>query len=460
MNITRDIPKNIFREYDIRGTYPNEINEDISYTIGKAYGTYLNKLNEKVCLIGHDNRISSNSINEALTKGILSTGVNVIDLGLVTTPMLYYARIKKDIKPGIMVTASHNPKDDNGFKLSFNEVGNAKGEEIYKFRDFALNGTFDNGTGILYRYDIKSEYYDLFKKNLNFGNRRLKVVLDCGNGTTSIFAKELYSMFPIDLVMLYDESDGNFPNHHPDPIVEENITDLKKKVIECNADIGIGFDGDGDRAGFVFETGKMMTSDEYAVIILRELLKDSDNKKALYDIKCSKIVKDEIIKLGGIPFENRTGASYMMDAVIKNDILFGIEYSGHIYFNNAFPPITSGLFAGLKLLEIMSKVDKPLSSMLNGINKYYSLPEYKYAFSDDNKFKVIEKVKEYCKMKNYEISDIDGVKVYFDDGWALVRCSNTGPNVTTRFEAVTMERLERIKNEFLDIVEKCKEEMK
>lgn len=460
MNITRDIPKNIFREYDIRGTYPNEINEDISYTIGKAYGTYLNKLNEKVCLVGHDNRISSNSINEALTKGILSTGVNVIDLGLVTTPMLYYARIKKDIKPGIMVTASHNPKDDNGFKLSFNEVGNAKGEEIYKFRDFVLNGTFDEDTGILYRYDIKNEYYDLFKKNLNFGNRRLKVVLDCGNGTTSIFAKELYSMFPIDLVMLYDESDGNFPNHHPDPIVEENITDLKKKVIECNADIGIGFDGDGDRAGFVFETGKMMTSDEYAVIILRELLKDSDNKKALYDIKCSKIVKDEIIKLGGIPFENRTGASYMMDAVIKNDILFGIEYSGHIYFNNAFPPITSGLFAGLKLLEIMSKVDKPLSSMLNGINKYYSLPEYKYAFSDDNKFKVIEKVKEYCKMKNYEISDIDGVKVYFDDGWALVRCSNTGPNVTTRFEAVTMERLESIKNEFLDIVEKCKEEMK
>ena len=459
MNLTRDIQKNIFREYDIRGTYPNEINEDISYTIGKAYGTYLNRLNEKICLVGHDNRLSSNSINEALTKGILSTGVNVIDLGLVTTPMLYFARIKKGIKPGIMITASHNPKDDNGFKLSFNEVGNAKGEEIYKFRDFVLNDTFDKGTCILYRYDIKYEYYDLFKKNLNFGNRRLKIVLDCGNGTTSIFAKELYSMFPIDLVMLYDESDGNFPNHHPDPIVEENMTDLKKKVIECNADIGIGFDGDGDRAGFVFETGKMMTSDEYAVIILRELLKNSDNKKALYDIKCSKKVKDEIIKLGGTPYENRTGASYMMDAVIKNDILFGIEYSGHIYFNNDFPPITSGLFAGLKLLEIMSKTDKTLSSMLDDVNKYYSFPEYKYAFSDDNKFMVIEKVKEYCKMKNYEISDMDGVKVYFDDGWALVRCSNTGPNVTTRFEALTEERLESIKSEFLDIVEKCKEEM-
>ena len=280
MNIIRNINKNIFREYDIRGTYPNELNEDVSYTIGKAYGSYIKRFNETVCLVGHDNRLSSDSINDALIKGILSTGINVIDIGLVTTPMLYYSRIIKKINPGIMITASHNPKDDNGFKFSFNEVGNAKGKEIYEFRDFVLNGDYDEGNGTLSTYDIKEEYYSLFKKNLNFGDRRLKVVLDCGNGTTSHFAKELYSMFPLDLVMLYDESDGNFPNHHPDPIVEENITDLKKKVIECNADVGIGFDGDGDRAGFVLETGKMMTSDEYAIVILRDLLTKSDNKNA------------------------------------------------------------------------------------------------------------------------------------------------------------------------------------
>lgn len=452
MKITREINKNIFREYDIRGVYPIDINEDVSYTIGCAYGTYLKRLNEDICLVGHDNRLSSFSLNNALIEGILSTGVNVIDLGLITTPMLYYARIKKNITPGIMITASHNPKDDNGFKFSFNEEGNAKGEDIYKFRDFIYNNEFDKGNGTLYRYNIKNEYYELFENNLNFGNRRLKVVLDCGNGTTSLFAKELYSMFPIDLIMLYDKSDGNFPNHHPDPIVEENITDLKRKVIECGADIGIGFDGDGDRAGFVYENGTFMPSDEYAVIIIRDLFSKSNNKKALFDIKCSNIIKDEIIKLNGTPFENRTGASYMMSSVIDNDVLFGIEYSGHIYFNDSFPPITSGLYAGLKLLEIMSKTNDSLTSMTKDINKYYSIPEAKYKFDDDIKFKIIDKVKEYCISKNYKISTIDGVKVYFDDGWALVRCSNTGPNITTRFEANTEERLKEIENEFINLI--------
>ena len=195
-----------------------------------------------------------------------------------------------------------------------------------------------------------------------------------------------------------------------------------------------------------------MTSDYYAVIILRELFKNSTNKNALYDIKCSKIIKDEIEKLKGIPHENRTGASYMMDSVMKGNILFGIEYSGHIYFNNDFPPITSGLYAGLKLLEIMSKKEGKLTDMVKDVNKYYSKAESKFAFSDDTKFEVIEKVKNYCNSKGYKMSLIDGVKVYFEDGWALVRCSNTGPNVTTRFEANTKERLEEIENEFLNLI--------
>lgn len=452
MKIEKKINRNIFREYDIRGLYPTDINENVSYTIGCAYGTYLSKLNETMCLVGHDNRLSSDSLNNALISGILSAGVNVVDLGLITTPMLYFARIKKNITPGIMITASHNPKDDNGFKFSFNEFGNAKGEEIYKFRDFIYNGEFVRGEGKLYRYNIKNEYFDLFLNNLKFGNRRVKVVLDCANGITSLYAKELYSLFPVDLVMLYDKSDGNFPNHHPDPIEESNLSDLKKKVIECNADVGISFDGDGDRAGFVYENGLMMSSSEYAVIVIRNLFENSNNKKALYDIKCSNIINEEIIKLGGTAYENRTGASYMMSSVKDNDVLFGIEYSGHIYFNNNFPPITSGLYAGLKLLEIMSNCDTKLSDMINNVNKYYSRSEKKYEVSDEYKFKVVENIKQYCLSKKYSIKTIDGVKIYFSDGWALVRCSNTGPNITTRFEFISEERLIDVENEFDNLI--------
>ena len=387
-----------------------------------------------------------------MIEGILSTGINVVDIGLVTTPMLYFARILRKTNASIMVTASHNPKDDNGFKISFNSVCNAKGEEIFEFRDFLYKFEFDDGNGKLYKDDIKNQYFELFKRTLHFGNRRVKAVVDCGNGTTSIIARELYSMFPLDITMLYDESDGSFPNHHPDPIVEENILDLEAKVKELHADIGIGFDGDGDRAGFVLANGKMMTSDKYAVIVLRDLFKKTNNKKALYDIKCSSIVSEEIKKLGGTPYENRTGASYMMDAVMKNNIPFGIEYSGHIYFNDTFPPITSGLFAGLKLLEIMSKTNLSLEELYSGINKYYEDSEGKYPFLDDTKLQVVKKVKDYAISKNYKFSEIDGIKVYFSDGFALVRASNTGPNITTRFEAKTKERLEEIKKEFISII--------
>lgn len=458
MNITRDIDKNIFREYDLRGVYKDNITEDVSYTLGKAFGTYIKKMDENMCLVGHDNRLSSNSLSEALINGILETGVDVIDLGLVTTPMFYYARIIKNIRPGIMITASHNPKDDNGFKISFNDICQAKGKDIYAFRDFVLNNSFDEGNGTLYRYNIKDEYINLFKKVLKFGNRKLKVVLDCANGTTSIIAKELYSMFPIDLVMLYDESDGNFPNHHPDPSIEENMKDLKKKVLEVKADVGIGLDGDGDRAGFVDENGNIISSDKYAIIILRGILNNSNNKNILYDLKCSNILKEEILKLNGIPHEYRTGASYTMSKVIEDNMFFGIEYSGHIYFNGDFPPISSGLFAGLKLLEVLSNNNMSVSESIRGIKEYYSYPEIKIASRDDKKFEIVEKVKQYAKSKNYNIVEIDGVKVNYEDkSWALVRCSNTGPNITARFESISKERLEEIKDEFINIINKYNE---
>ena len=456
MKVVNTIDKNIFRKYDIRGTYNINLNEDISYTIGRAYATYIKQNNKTKCVVGHDNRLSSENLNNALIKGILDSGIDVIDIGLVTTPMLYYARVIKNV-PGIMITASHNPKDDNGFKISFNDVENAKGEEIFKFRDFVLNSKFDIGNGILYKDNIEEEYMELFKKTLNFGNKKLKVVLDCANGTTSIIAKKLYSMFPLDLIMLYDKSDGNFPNHHPDPIVKENMEDLRIKVLEEKADIGIGFDGDGDRAGFVNEKGEIFTPDEYAIIIIRDILTKSTNKRILYDIKCSKTIEDEVLELNGLAFENRTGASYMMDRVINDNMAFGIEYSGHIYFNDTFPAITSGLYAGLKLLEIMSKIDKPVSELYKSKHKYYSTDEIKFEFPDNIKEKIIDNIRQYTINKGYKIKEIDGIKVYYEDGWALIRCSNTGPNITTRFEAKSKERLEEIKKEFTNLLNSFKE---
>ena len=337
--------------------------------------------------------------------------------------------------------------------MAFKKI--AKGEEIAEFGNFTLNKSFDEGHGTLYRYDIRKEYIESIKENLDFGDRRLKVVVDCGNGTTSIIARELYSMFPIDLVMLYDESDGNFPNHHPDPIVEENLDALKKKVKEEKADLGIGFDGDGDRSGFVDENGIVLDSSKYSIIILRDILKKNKKKKILCDVKCSNKVKEEKLKLNGNPNEYRTGAPYTMNRMIDDNMLFGFEYSGHIYFNTGFPPISSGLYAGLKLLEILSKTDKKVSEILTDINTYYEEPEVKVASTDVKKMEVVQKIKEYALSKNYKINDIDGVKIYYDDGsWALVRYSNTGPNITARFESKSKEKLKSIKDEFMEIINK------
>lgn len=451
-----EIDKNMFREYDIRGTYGVNLDEEVSYKIGKAYGSYIQKFNLHECIVGRDNRLSSPTMAKSLIDGILSTGVDVIDLGIVTTPMVYYARILKNILSCIMVTASHNPKDDNGYKISFNTKGNAIGKEIYEFRNFLLEGNFIDGNGKLSSYDIKNEYFELYKKNLSFGNRKLKVVVDCANGATSLYAKELYSMFNIDLIMMYDEADGNFPHHHPDPSIESNLNDLKRKVLEERADVGVSFDGDGDRVGFIDEKGNFLPADKYSIIVIRDLINKNGNKKVLYDIKCSRIVSEEVLKLGGYPFENRTGASYLMNRVMDDDMIFGIEYSGHVYYNNGFPPITSGMYAGLKLLEIMSNTDKRISELLEGINEYYSSDEIKVHFDDDVKWAVIDAVKKYAIDKGYNVSLIDGVKVNFNYGWASVRASNTGPNITMRFEANDKEKLEDLRIEFMNLIENLK----
>lgn len=469
MKIVRDIDPYIFRGYDIRGIAGENLTEDVAYTIGLSFGTKLANEGKTICVVGRDNRLSSPMLANALITGILETGTDVVDLGVCTTPMYYYACINNKIESGIMVTASHNPKEDNGFKIAFDKSGNACGQDIQDFKDFTCHAKFKQGTGKHLYYDIKAEYFELMKSSIKMGPRHVKVVVDCGNGTTSLFAKDLYSQFPMDLTMMFDESDGSFPNHHPDPSVESNLEQLKKKVIELGADVGISFDGDGDRVGMVTNTGRFVPADQYMILMVRDIFQKSLNKKVLFDVKCSKALPDEIERLGGTYICYKTGNSYTKRETREKDCVLGGELSGHIYFRDKFLGFDSGMYAGLRLVELLSNTDKTMDELLSDIPKYYATPEIKIATEDSKKFQIVEKVKEYAYEKGYNINDIDGVRVTFDKiptsntadeniqsayaaGWALVRASNTGPNITVRFEGSTEEAKEELQTEFMNVL--------
>lgn len=448
------VNKLMFREYDIRGIYNEDIDEEVSYLIGRAFGSNLKRMGKKETLVGYDNRISSPIIEENLVKGITESGVNVVRLGLVTTPMYYYGWDLLNIKCGVMITASHNPKEYNGFKFSYNGIHNAYGKDVYNLYDTIINKNFTSGNGTITNKDIKSEYIKLLWENIELGNRKLKVVYDCGNGTTSIVAKEVFNNPNIEFIPIFADSNPEFPNHHPDPCVEENLAYLKKKVLETHADVGIAFDGDGDRVGVVDEKGNMVEIDKYMIIIWRDIYNKVKNKKCLFDIKCSKALEDELIKLGVEPVCYRSGNSYTKAMSVEGNFPFSGEYSGHVFFRDKFPGYDDGIYAGLRLIEILSKTNKTVSELLLGINNYYSTKELKMKVNDEIKFDIINKVKEYCLSKNYKILTIDGVKALFDDGSAVVRASNTGPNITMRYEAKTKERLNEIEKEFINLLNK------
>lgn len=446
------VNKLMFREYDIRGIYNEDIDEEVSYLIGRAFGSNLKRMGKTETLVGYDNRISSPIIEENLVKGIRESGINVVRLGLVTTPMYYYGWDLLNIKCGVMITASHNPKEYNGFKFSYNGIHNAYGKDVYDLYDTIINKDFTSGKGTITNKDIKSKYIKLLWENIELGNRKLKVVYDCGNGTTSIVAKDVFNNPNIEFIPIFADSNPKFPNHHPDPCVEENLRDLKKKVLETQADVGIAFDGDGDRVGVVDEKGNMVDIDKYMIIIWRDIYNKVENKKGLFDIKCSKVLEDELIKLGIEPVCYRSGNSYTKAMSVEGDFPFSGEYSGHVFFRDKFPGYDDGIYAGLRLIEILSKTNKTVSELLLGINTYYSTKELKMKVNDEIKFDIVNKVKEYCISKNYKILTIDGVKVLFDDGSAVVRASNTGPNITMRYEAKTKERLNEIEQEFTNLL--------
>ena len=454
-----DLCKTIFREYDIRGVYPEQLNEEVSYLIGRAFATKLISLNKNKMIVGYDNRLSSASLEKNLVRGLNDGGVSVVRLGLVTTPMYYYAWDRLDIRCGIMVTASHNPKEYNGFKMSYNGIHNIFGKDVKDLYYIILNGIFSEGNGTIEDFDIKKDYIRMINSHINMGTNKLKVVYDCGNGTTSIVAKEIFkSTDTIEYIPLFAESDGNFPNHHPDPAVEENLLELKTKVRELKADCGIAFDGDGDRIGVVDEKGKYIAADEYMIVIWRDIYNKVDNKQGFFDVKCSKKLEDELVKLGIEPICVRTGNSYTKKISYDNNYPFGGELSGHVYFRDRFIGIDDGIYAGLRFVEILSKKQNKASELLNGVGKYLSTPEEKIEVDEEKKDYIVSGVEEYCKSRGYKYLNIDGVKVLYDDGFALVRKSNTGPHLTTRYEAKNIKELNKRKEEFNNLINKLKEE--
>ena len=456
MEITKKINSAIFREYDVRGIYGEDLNEDVAYTVGKAFGSYISKLGQNKVIIGHDNRQSHEVIYPALMKGILDSGVDVISLGLVTTPMHNFAKIYYNVDAGIMVTASHNPKEYNGFKMSVQKEDSLFGNDLQDFKKFLDEYEYTSGDGKVTEANVFPAYLDNLKKSIYFGKRRVKAAIDCGNGTGSVFIKDILKEFNIECEFLYCESDSNFPNHIPDPAVKDNLKDLGDKVKELEYDLGVAVDGDTDRCGLVLEDGTFVSADLIMALFYRDLASSMDVKKGVFDVKCSLSLIDEIEKLGLEPCMNRTGSVYCRRYVNENNLDFGGEYSGHLFFRDRYLGFDDGVYGILRIIELLSKTDKKISELFNGLNYYYSTEEIKVRVTDDNKFDIVSGVVDYAKGKNYKFSLVDGIRVMFDDGWALVRASNTGPDLTVRFEAKTEDRLHEIQYEFTKVIDDLK----
>lgn len=448
------IDTSVLRENDIRGVYGKNITEELAARLGAAFGTYLIENGKTECVVGYDNRVSGEKLVENLMRGLVNTGINIKFIGMVTTPILNYATISLNIEAGIMVTASHNPANENGFKIFGENFLHLKRSELDKVYEYIKTPPKIKGKGNIEFINIIDKYINMLETYILKGNRRLKIAIDTGNGTTSLFIRDIISKFNIEPIYLNIESDGRFPNHNPDPNNDKNLEELKKVVIEENCDFGVAYDGDGDRVGIVDELGNTIESDKLIAIFSRNIIPKTLNKKVLIDVKCSNALVEDIKTIGAEPIMVKNGSAFIENELNIRDILIGGEYSGHIFFRDKFYGFDDGIYASLRLYEILSNSNKKCSNLLEGYTHYFNTPEIKVKTTDEKKWDIVSNVKEYVISKGYEYLDIDGVRVMFDDGWALIRCSNTGPNLTLRFEAKTEERLKIIKNEFESLISK------
>lgn len=449
-----EINKNVFRSYDIRGIAGEELTEEFAELLGKTFGSYIQDRGEKEVIVGHDCRESADYLVRGLEKGLISTGVKVYNIGLVTTPMVYYSRKLLKIGPAIQVTASHNPKEYNGFKMCVEEENESiYGDRILEIYDYMVKGKFIAGNGSKEDISIKEAYIEEITKRVKLGNRKIKAVVDCANATASIVSVETIEKLGVEVIPLYCNIDPTFPNHHPDPSVEKNMIDLSNKVKETGADVGFGFDGDGDRIGIVDDKGNMIFGDMYMLIMWREVIKNHPNANALVEVKCSQKLWDELEKLGAKPEFVRTGNPYIKAKMKENNVPFSGEMSGHIFFRDEYYGFDDALYAAARFLRMLSNTDMKVSDMLKDTKNYVTTPEITKNVEDDKKFDMIEKAVNAFKVLGYNVVDVDGARVIFENGWGLIRASNTSPKVTMRFEATSQEELENIQKEFEKVLD-------
>ena len=447
--------EHIFRANDIRGIAYDDLNEQVVSLLGRSLGSEALSRDIKELIIGRDGRVSSPEIMEWLSSGILSTGCNVIDIGIVTSPMLYHSTFELAASSGVVITGSHNPGEYNGFKIVFKNRSTSS-DEILLLKKRIINRDFQLGQGKLDKADIKESYINRIVKSIQL-NKALDISIDCGNGAAGVVAKEIYEKLGCNVTELYGNPDGLFPNHHPDPTVEDNLVDLQREVLAHKADFGIAFDGDGDRIGVVDEKGQILWGDQLLILFARAILQEEPGATIVGEVKCSQIMYDDIEKHGGKAVMWKTGHSLIKDQMKKVKAAIAGEMSGHIFFKHRFFGFDDATYAGLRLLEIVSKSDAPLSELLSDLPKLYSTPELRVECPEELKFELVDKVTEFFKAEGHKVIDIDGARVVFEDGWGLVRCSNTGPILVMRFEAKNPERLAEIRKYIEDSVQSMRE---
>jgi len=448
----------LFREYDLRGIVGQELTESIAEQVGRAYCTYVKDGGVKTVSVGRDGRLSSPGLFEALVKGLLAGGLNVIDIGICPSPLVYFSLFNLPVDGGIMITGSHNAAEYNGFKICVGKEA-IHGEAIQDLRRVMEAKKFTSGQGRLTEHPIIPDYLAYIKKSFSGVNaKRLHVIIDCGNGAAGLVAQQALEILGCRVTGLYCDVDGRFPNHHPDPTVLENLDDLVKAVKQHKADVGIGYDGDADRIGTIDEQGQVLWGDRLMVVYARDILAAKPGSTIISEVKASQSLYDDIAKHGGRPIMWKTGHSLIKAKMKSEKAVLAGEMSGHMFFADRYFGYDDAIYASCRLVEILAKTGKPLSSLVADLPVTSVTPEIRVDTPDTIKFELVKRVQDrlagYAKSRQpigpnkfvvREVVTIDGVRTIFDDGWGLIRASNTQPALVLRFEATSSDLLTAIR---------------